>query len=310
MLRIQTFMFLVLTLLFPQACNTMADSAQIELTIDPVPEEITTNVPKISGKVSNPNAFVYVNGIPALVIEDGTFFKYVDVPARIPTTIDIRAEAMGQSVSKSFVTTFFPKPFVWVFSINTNPVPAIMEGWVSYPEAMIEIKGNLKEPIVEAREDGFFTAAFTLIEGYFDPAINKMRYNIAVRVVTSKGQSNDLEFRGVTMDSTSGPNPMLNDIPTHIKKIVVKRGETVLLDRDFSWLVSSPARLDLEMRPDSANDTLPSGLIVVIEPEIFLAYPTASRHSTIIIKVGKNVSPGSYLFRANYGDHVEVVVVE
>lgn len=126
-----------------QACSKRPT---LQITVDPVPAELDTNVPKISGKVTDRHATVSVNGVSAFVSDDGTFFAYVQVAPRIQSTIEIKAESGGQITSQSLTTSFYPKPFISVARIDTRGQPATLEGWVSYPNSTIEITGNLKGP--------------------------------------------------------------------------------------------------------------------------------------------------------------------
>lgn len=293
------------------SCNQPVTGTTLQINVEPIPTEVDTNVPKISGKVSDPQSIVYINNSRALVLDDGSFFRYVEVSPRVPATIEIRAEAAGQTVSESFVTTFYPNPFVWVLDVDTGVDPARMEGWVSYPDAHIEITGNVKDPAVEVQANGFFTATFTLSQGYTYPGSDEMRYDIAVRVNTSRGWADGAKINGVTMDSPLNPMLMLNDVPVYTRKVYAERGKTVLVDREYYYNVSSPTMINLELVPDHKKGVIPENLSVGIEPKSFLGYPDyfgAPRHSTILIKVGEDVPPGSYLFRANRGDHIEVVV--
>jgi len=152
---------------------------QLELSVDPIPGEIDTNVSKISGRVSDPGAAVYVNDNRAtviedgtffdvidnraIVIEDGTFFAYIEIPPRVPTTIEVRAESSTEKASASFTTTFYPRPYIWVDFIDARSEPARMEGWVSYPDAQIHVvigenllenTGAIREILQGATEPG------------------------------------------------------------------------------------------------------------------------------------------------------------
>jgi hypothetical protein len=294
---------LFLVLMLPQACTE-----QLELSVDTIPSEIDTNVPKISGKVSDPNATIYVNDIKAIVFENGEFFAYVEIQPRVPTTIEVRAESAKQNITKSFVTTFYPGPFLWVSLVDTNPDPARMEGWVSYPDAQIEIAGNLKDPAVEIQEDGFFTATFTLSDGYTQAGDDRTRYDIKVNATTSAGKAGNMSFSGMTVNSSQRPFP-LNDVRPQTTIVNAERGKTALLEMGFINInVRSPTVINLEVTTDLTKSDPSEGLGVTIEPTSFLRYPGAGFYATLIITVRDEVPSGSYYYKFNKGNFIEVIV--
>jgi len=279
---------------------------QFELSVDPIPAEIDTNVPKISGTVSDPGAAVYVNDSRAMVSENGTFFAYIEIPPRELSEIEIKAQSSTQEASASFSTIFYPKPSLWVSQIDTHPDPAIMEGWVSYPDAQIEITGDVTDPAVEIKKDGFFTATFILSEGYVRPGENITRYDIEAQAITPRGATNVRGFHGVTMNSIH-PAFYLNDATPSVKRISMEKGETVFVDMLYYYSVPSPTTLTLEIVPDPKKGAVSENLSVSIEPRSFLAYPVTPRNCTVIIIAGEEVLSGSYFFRA-IGSVIEVVV--
>jgi len=298
---------------------------QLELSVDPIPGEIDTNVPKISGKVSDPGASVYVNDSKAMVIEDGTFFTYIEIPPRVPTAIEVRAESSTQEVSRSFTTTFYPRPFLWVTLFDARSDPAIMEGWVSYPEAQLhveiggdlqaEITGNLIDAVAaEIAEDGFFTAEFSLSElseagGYVRPGEDITRYDVTYRASTPRGIAGRYTIIGITtMNRIYRAPPYLNDSLPETMKVYAERGKTVLVDRGLRYRVPSPTTINLEIVPDPERGAISEDLSVSVEPKSLLVYPTASRNSTIIIRADDEVPSGSYFFNFKMWGIIEVVV--
>ena len=287
---------------------TAVAAESVDLEIDPIPDDIDTNIPKISGIVSDPSATVYVNNKQALILEDGSFFTYIEIPPRVPAVIEVRAESSGPIASKSFTTTFYPEPFIWPLkTTDTRSDRAVMEGWVSYPDARIIITGDLIDPVVEIQEDGFFIATFSLSGGFQYQESGTTYYNIELSAVTSRGTTNT--FKETTpMNSAGGTSFVLDDYPAYTRKVYVERGETVAYEREFQYYVSSPTLNNLKLVPDTDEGTTSEHLRVKIEPESFLAYPAAPRKSTIIISADKETPSGSYFFRANRGDHLEVIV--
>jgi hypothetical protein len=300
---------LILTLTLSAACAETSGKSiipisnylnKLELILDPISDELDTNIPRISGKVSDPGANVYVNNNKALVFEDGTFLAYIEIPPKLPTNIEVKAESSGESTSKSFITTFYPEPFIWVSLIDTHSDPAIMEGWISYPDSEIEIKGNLINPIIEIQDNGFFTARFHLTDGYIQVGDENTRYDISVNAKTPGGAISGPSFAGVTMNSMPDHPFMLNDIPPLFNKVPIEKGKTIPAELKFQFNVPSPTTTSLELRPDSTQGSISEYLRVEVQPKSFLCYPGhfgTSRDATAIIQADQRVPPDSYFFR-------------
>jgi hypothetical protein len=303
---ILSFLAISMLLLIP-AC-----SEPLDLTVNPIPTEIDTNIPKISGKVSDPKASVHINVQKATVLGDGSFFAYLEVQPRVATKIEIRAESSGRTASKSLTTTFYPEPMIWIFGADTHSSPERIDGWISYPDAQIEATGDLKNPVVEMRNDGYFAVTLNLFKGQATGP--DTFYSVTLQANTSRGPvvSNFGTYKALGERPTETPPDFpvfrLDSGPAETKVVHVVRGKTALLDSEFSTGTTSPTTIDLKLTPDLSKGVIPDNLDVSIEPKSFLAYPKVTGNSTIIIRAGEGVPAGSYFFRANIGDHLEVVV--
>ena len=91
-------------------------------------------------------------------------------------------------------------------------------------------------------------------------------------------------------------------------KVSAERGKTLLVDTDIRYYVPSPTTINLEIVPDPKRGATSENLSVSIEPKSLLAYPKASRNSTIIIRAGDEVPSGGYFFNFRCWGSIEVVV--
>jgi bacillopeptidase F len=85
------------------------DSVTVTYTILEIPLslEVTTNPLTVTGRVSDPEAAVTVNGIEAVVAEDGTFSAQVEL-VEGENVITVVAILDGKETSSSFIVTYSP----------------------------------------------------------------------------------------------------------------------------------------------------------------------------------------------------------
>ena len=297
---------------------------------------LSSNLAKVTGKVSDLRATVEVNGVEALVDHEGSFVAIVELQES-SNTIETVA-TLDMSKATQIVTVEFMPPLA-IFLDKLTPeqgvdysiTPIAVTGWVSDAKAMV----TLNDIATEVAEDGNFSAQVLL-------QLNEETGGVVADAVL--GGSEDRMDRTISIPPQNGevfpPTPVPSIVvppaptpttppapspirlpPPHVTQppdpihsegtILIKAGETTSLElvlnvgktirepTPVSYQISYVARL-------GSTDKLPMplGLNVSIQPSVFMLYLNTTYKPIIVVRTSPDLPSGDYwlLIERSYAD--------
>jgi len=278
--------------------------------------EINTNLLKVSGEVSQPDAIVRINGIQANVNkEDSTFYSYIELDEG-ENEIEVAASRGDERTSKVLSVSFEPAPWIdyeW---------PDLQEG-VDYTETPVHISGIVSDPdtsvVVYAttdRESGVPSdAVIATVSGCnFEADVLLKTGSNFVRARVEKG--GQTATRTMTVKVTEDGSVIYTTGKSDGTSLAWTCAYIESIDSDISIGVGETKLSDVKLKTspyphaipqqkcffnfwgaDERHAPLPDGMTVSMEPPAFLAYQNTIYDVTMVIKTTEEVVPGTYHVR-------------
>jgi hypothetical protein len=286
------------TTLFSTITTTLTEPLTLKIYSPEDGAELSTNIQKITGVVSSPEAEVLINGTDATISNDGSFYAYIEL-AEGENTIKAEA-ALGVETFSDTVNVNFMPLAVYLdidseFGVNYLTTPLTVTGFVSNTAAVVTVDGNP----VTVSADGSFTAQVQL-----------NGTSMAVEAVARlDGREDSYSYLlGVSEEGNllmiPGWHSFYMSRILGLDEIQIQTGETksfyITLDmrKDFKATES----FKLEVYPVSGNYqsdqiSVPSGLALNIEPAEFTVYPNTTYSLPLTIAATSEVAPGEYYLK-------------
>ncbi len=300
--RFRAILFLLI-LMAPCLLYSSCETTPLSLDInDPTDGSILkTNLIRVTGTVSNPEATVMINEQEAHVANDGSFYAYVEL-SEGDNTVEAVARLGRESVETSVNVIFYPSLAVYLRLPESSEydkpfleVPITVTGYVFPPNASVRVGENQ----VQVDEDGSFSSQVQLQEGnnivrveaVLDDEDDTYRYIIGVEegdILFPPGQGLEYTSRfsyehAVVIEA--GETEIIIDVSADIRKDIAEPGE---LSCDIYMVEAEYSEEEVPM---------PVGLEVSIEPSCFTVYPNTTYHITISITTTPELTPGEYFLR-------------
>jgi hypothetical protein len=256
--------------------------------------EQNVNLLPVTGTVSEPSAAVVVNGLEAMVAEDGSFQGYA-VLNKGENNIKVIAIKDTIKTAKNIPVTFTPALVVLLehpsldWTTDYTREPMTVTGKVNKPEASVTVNGQE----VAVAPDGSFTAQVKLQEG-----------SSSIKAIATLGDERDEIYLSFMVED-GHPNPVpgySHFFDAQLRcpdEVTLKAGETEWLDVTLDMKKDGPGRFygkitrgdEVESR---AEFVLPEGLDVYLEPPEFMAYPNTVYNFNLVIETTPGLAPGTY----------------
>jgi hypothetical protein len=255
-----------------------------------------TNLVRVSGIVSSPEASVRINGHEATVAFDGSFYAYLDL-AKGKNKIEAVAITGKETARTSINATYSQALAVHLSSSDTGDLVQPGEdifitalGHVIPVVAAVEVNGVP----VEVAEDGSFSMQVQLYEGN----------NIVTAKATFEGEADTYSFTRIVEDGRIIPPPgqgmMYLSRFSYEQSIEMKAGGEIYMGvvGNIRKDIFDGIKLSCELYPVageySETRVFPEGLEVSIEPSGFTVHPNTVYNLTMAIKTTQDTLPGEY----------------
>lgn len=301
------------------SCNTgdnQVSSLSLQILYPDDGIEINTNLLKVRGKVSQPDAIVSITGTQATVNhEDSTFYSYIELDEgenEIEVTASLGDERTGEVLSVSF------EPVPWIdyewpdlkAGVDYTKTPVHISGIVSDPDTSVVVyttsdpKSGVPSDATQATVNGRNFEADVLLKtgpNYVRARVEKGGQATTRTMSVGVTEDGDVIFITGKSDGTSLALPCayIENIDSDIS---IGVGEVKLYDiklKTTPYPHTAPRqKCFFEFwGADKRHAPLPDGMTASIEPPAFWAYPNTIYDVTMVIKTTGEVVPGTYHVR-------------
>lgn len=224
------------------------------------------NVQRVAGIVSNPAALVKVNDVQAWVAPDGSFVAFIELPVGTDN-LNVVASSGADTVSQEMSVTFTPPLAIFLDYFQPSPgvnylvTPAILTGYVNYPEASVTVGEN---PAVVS-PDGSFTAQVMLNAWGSGGGVLQ-----GTSAVATLGDQTDSDGWGIGVSENGNviysPGNGINRMMTSYfeeSTITLKAGESTLIYGTIQTFKSIDAPTPVELQ---VNYPVSNSIVVQLQP--------------------------------------------
>jgi hypothetical protein len=280
------------------SCKT---SPPLELKIDyPIDgSTLRTNLIKVIGEVSNPEAIVKING-SAVPLSNDTFSEFLQLEEG-SNQITIAANIKKQVIEKTINVTFVPVVAVFLSTPQVISNPIIMDGYVFPPLGSVKVNDN---PVV-VDEYGKFSSQIQLSKG-----------SNVIRATAEYAGSEDNDTITIPVQNGIAEFPLGKGLANLDRLefdnfVSIKAGQSMVLNitHDIRKGVRAPTEYLYGFTP-VANEygeeelPLPAGMNISLVPAKIKVYPNTKYPLELSIQTEQDTPTGDYwikLYRSNDG---------
>ncbi|GEM_PF-4812630 len=326
--KILSFIPIFILLSFLAGCvvpikTDMTREAPVTITFDSDGEEVRVNLVKFVGSASSNQTQVWVNDVPVIINQDGSYYAYVQLKRGLNA---VRVTTVDGSMTRIKCISIWFRPLLAVIidEVEWAPVGQLMKvtGRVSIPEAHVILweenrsqVDDLKDAIVT--DNGtFYGLVMRNHEGTQKPDSGHGYYTLdGVSARATFDQESDKCFEAAPGQISVPGSGISYDTKWHLSndEIHVKPGEKAIIDCiiEIKKNVFAPSNIQLsvlEQPPDAAEYSygpkglspaaIPTttGLRIEPTPAAFDVYMNTEYRIPVNITVSADVQPGVHKF--------------